>query len=122
MLVIFSLLVMFCIGLYFVLSTRFNDFIEVFGLLITAISGIGLTVVMITLPFAHVDSPAHAARYHAFKITLEDARHSGISIERAAIEHDIIEWNKHIATDRYWNSTIFDIFVPDANAELEFLK
>lgn len=82
-----------------------------------------LAILLIMLPICYYSDLAWIEKYHAFKVTVEEARKSNISeIERAAILQDIAEWNQDIANVKYWNKTIFDIYIPDEVESLEMLE
>lgn len=62
-------------------------------------------------------------RYYVLKETIEEARKNDNSeLERAALIQEIAEYNKDLANAKYWNKTIFDMFIYDGLAELEPLK
>lgn len=93
------------------------------GNIISIIFGIILVATLITLPLSYYDTKAEVERYYAFKETIENSRSGNMSeFERAALINEIANYNKKLASVKYWNDTIFDIFIYDGLAELEFLE
>jgi hypothetical protein len=43
-------------------------------------------------------------------------------VERTAIYLKVMEYNEGLATTKYWNNTIFDIWTPDELANLPFIE
>ena len=96
---------------------------EAVGAMLIAASVAMLILALIAWPICYYSTLANIERYEAQKQTIEVARASDISeIERAAILTQISETNQALASYRYWNDTIFDIFIPDKITELEPLK
>lgn len=82
-----------------------------------------LTIALIIWPLNYSGTEAEVERYHALKQSLENARSAEASeLERAAITQQIVEYNKDLASVKYWNETIFDVFISDDLAELEPIK
>jgi len=87
------------------------------------ISTLALLSLLMPLPFMYYGGLAEVERYHALKESYEESRSQDLSeYERATIAQKIAEYNADIASKRYWNDTIFDIYIPDELAELEYLK
>ena len=61
------------------------------------------------------------ASYKALKISIENARKMEV-VERTAIQFEIIKTNKWIYSERYWNNTLFDIWITDIIEEIEIIK
>ena len=82
-----------------------------------------LVVSLISLPISYYSGMAEIERYHALKESYENSRNQEVSeYERATIAQKVAEYNADIASVRYWNDTIFDIFIPDELAELDYLE
>jgi len=45
-----------------------------------------------------------------------------VDVERSTVFNKVLEMNSNIQKCRYWNETIFDIFIPDTLTKLELLK
>jgi hypothetical protein len=117
---LFLLILALCtgIGVYI-----FMNHCEELGLFMGIISGITLLVALIVIPINRASHYDEIQQYNAVKMTIEESRKSNISdIERAAIINKIASWNAKIASLRYWNDTIFDIYIPDEATKLEYLK
>jgi len=54
-------------------------------------------------------------------MTLDNMRQKE-SIENAAIQIEIAKWNQWIAGKKYWNDTLFDIWIPDEIETIEFIR
>ena len=65
---------------------------------------------------------ADIIQFNSVQQTVEACRTRGENIENAAIQIKIIDSNKWLASTKYWNSTIFDIFIPDSIEQLESIK
>lgn len=85
-------------------------------------SMMSLSLILI-LVINHGSANSTISQYNAIKETIEETRENETSsIERATLTQNIIEVNQEIASYRYWNETIFHLFIPDKLAELEYLK
>jgi hypothetical protein len=111
-----------CLGVSLFMNKRSkNDMFIWF--LAEIISGLALIVFLIILPLNRIDHYDQIQKYNAIKMTIEESRKENVSdIERAALINKIADVNKDIASTRYWNDTIFDIYIPDEAAKLEYLK
>ncbi|MGG1659538.1 hypothetical protein [Brevibacillus sp. NRS-1366] len=118
MIILISLSLLLGLGMYLLYKG-----IEEIGFVTSIISGVLLLVAIIALPISYFSELASIERYKVIKTTIEESRGKEISdIERAAITNTIIDVNKYIASSKYWNETIFDIYIPDELTELEYLK
>jgi len=60
---------------------------------------------------------------NATRATIEQARQGeNDPLENAAVMLTIVELNQWIATRKYWNTTLFDLWVPDEVDQLEPLR
>lgn len=85
--------------------------------------GIILIVLLIAIPLNHHFGKAEVERYYVLKQTVEKSKGSEFSeIERAALLIEISEYNKDLASVKYWNNTIWDMWFYDGLAELEYLE
>lgn len=90
----------------------------------TLFCGVILGFTLFTIPIERAFDRSAIAKYRAFKATVETARTKDklSEMERAAILKDIAHWNQMIASERYWNSTVFDIWHVDEAANLPPLE
>ena len=96
---------------------------DAIGFVAAMLCGVLLAAALIMLPLNYYNTIADIQEYKAFKETVEEARKTNISeIERAAILQDIAKWNQYTANAKYWNKSIFDIYIPDEVENLEMLK
>lgn len=95
---------------------------EALGMAMTIAGGILLFVALVTLPLSHFGIEAKIAEFEMTRKTIEVAREYGDELEKAAIQHKIIESNQWLAKKIYWNDTLFDIWIPDEVTQLKQLK
>lgn len=111
------------IGVLLIVFTGEFSSLNTVGQVIAVFSGIVLLVALIALPVNYYSTKAEVDRYHALKETIEEARRGEVSeIERAALIQEIAGYNKDLASAKFWNDTLFDIYIFDGLTELEFLK
>ncbi len=60
--------------------------------------------------------------FMATEQTLEQIRLDDLTWEKAAIQTKVVEMNQWLARAKYWNGTMFDIYIPDRVMELEPIK
>jgi uncharacterized membrane protein len=92
------------------------------GAIIAFIAGILLLMVLIILPIEYHSTMSAIDKYNATELTIENARENGVDIENAALQQKIIDINQWLAGKKYWNETMFDIFIPDEVMDLEPLR
>ena len=61
------------------------------------------------------------AKYQSVVRSIESAREKGDSIENYAMQQKIIEINEWVQSMKFYNER-FDIYIPDAVAELAFIE
>ena len=121
MIVLLVLVATLAIG--FFIHKRSKDEFEFPGVLLMAIGGLLLVIYLIILPLNRQDCFAKIVKIEAFQETVSTSRMGNLSeIERAAILSKIAEWNEWIAETKYYNNTIWDIFIPDEAANLQPIK
>lgn len=96
-----------------------NDVSGVIGMVITAIAGTALLIATVSLITDRIEIKSEINKFLATKISIEQARKTGDGVENAAIQHKIIESNQWLAQEQYYNSTIFELWIPD---EVDNLK
>ena len=100
----------------------FTDF-EAAGFAFSVTFGVILFAALISIPVSRAEDGATIASHYALEETLSTSRMENLSeIERAAILTKIAEHNQLLASARYFNDTILDIWIADELAELPFLK
>lgn len=93
------------------------------GMSVSFVFGGALAIALVLLPISYHSTKAEVDRYHALKETLQKSREEGSSeIERAALVQEIAQYNKDLASAKYWNETVFDIYIYDGLAELDYLE
>lgn len=122
MLLLLIFTITFILGLF--LLNKFDKIgLEIFGFGITVIGGTGLLILLIILTVNHATANNVINNYNTVKNTIAEARDNSNSVfERSALTTEILQINRSIASDKYYNEGILDIFIPDKVAELELLK
>lgn len=119
MLILLGLTVLTIVG--FVLMSNYDT--DILGAIIVTIFGLALLVSLLLIGFNQTIGGSQVEEYNAFVKTLELARSNGeIEIERATVTNGVIEWNQRIARAKYWNDGLFDIFIHDGVADLEYIE
>lgn len=96
--------------------------VEAVGMILAFISGMALIIGLIGLPISRMDSFAKIAEYESVKLTLEQARKDDNQMENVALQHKIIDNNKWLASQLYYNRTLIDIWIPDEILKLKPIK
>jgi hypothetical protein len=89
---------------------------------LSVILGVVILVASICLPCSYYATHGHIAEFNSVKDTLRVARDRGESIENFALQMRVIDSNKWLASTKYWNSTLFDSFIPDEIERLEPIR
>lgn len=95
---------------------------ETFFMAICIVSIAILFVGIIGLPIKHFDINSEIAQYKAVQMTLTASREDLKPIERISVTLKIIELNEKFAKYRYFNRTIFGLWIPDEVDSLYLLK
>jgi len=120
MIILTILLVALLIG-YF-LNKHSSCVFEDAGIMLMAFAVILLVVYLVTLPLVRIDINSQIAEYKSVESTLNQAREDNNQLENVALQHKIIEKNEWLAGQVYWNSTLFDLCIPDEILELKPLR
>lgn len=117
--IIIILLIMLKGGSHLTSKTKFYGT----GFILVIISGIILTLGVLLLPVSYYGTKSEIQEYYSVKQTIKEARQADTSeVERATVTQKIIETNQWLASAKYWNNSIFDIYYPDEIESLEPLK
>ena len=96
---------------------------EILGCTLFTVCGIILFATLILLPVSYYSEKGNIQEYYALEQTVNNARSNGVNdIERATLTSKIAETNMWLAKTKYWNDTIFDIYIPDEVMELKVLQ
>lgn len=99
-----------------------NYDMEVLTMIGSVVSGFLLFIAIITIPISRMEVKSEIRKFNQTISTIAIARKNAGEIERAALQHDIIEKNNWLQNQRYWNETIWDIYIPDKVMKLKFMK
>ena len=119
MLILASLVIALLAGLFIATFNHKGIGYEIAGGLTACIAGSALLLVLLVLPLNHLISyPGDIVEFNTTKAFVAELREKGDDIERTAAMLDIIEQNRWLASSKYWNSTLLDIWIPDTIEEL----
>ncbi|MEN6320634.1 MAG: hypothetical protein ABFD82_18000 [Syntrophaceae bacterium] len=122
MLIIIALAIICTVGTIIAVNS-YRELWELSAGLIAILSGTALFLCLLALPINYYGRMADVQKYNAFKTTIAKARQTKASeIERAAVLMQIAKWNQELASAKYWNKTLFDIWIPDEYAKLPPLE
>lgn len=83
------------------------------GFVLAFISGACVVIGLLMVPASHMSTHARIAEIQAVAETAAQARAAGDAIEGAAFRMEIADANAWIASQKYWNGTVFGLWVPD---------
>jgi hypothetical protein len=112
--------VILVLGIY--LDNRFCGYKECVGFILTLVFGTVLFISIISISMERINFYNRKVSYYAFTETLDSMRKKEDSIENAAIQLKISDWNEYLAKKKYWNNTLLDIWIPDEIEHLNFIK
>jgi len=93
------------------------------GMVLTIVGGFGFLFGLFLLATNPISINACIAAFQSTNDTYTAARGSNYSdLELAAIQTDVAEMNRWLAKTKYFNATLFDIWIPDAIENLEPIK
>jgi len=93
----------------------------IIGLSLCVISGMFLFVALIVLPIERYSTHVRILEFKVARASIETARKSS-TIENAAMQLKIIDENQWLTRKKYWNNTVFDIWIPDEIEKLDLIK
>jgi hypothetical protein len=74
---------------------------------------------LVAFPITYYKTTESIAQFNATKTTLEVARRNGNILENAALQTKILESNNWLASAKYYKSTQFGLWIPNAVLELK---
>jgi len=78
-----------------------------------------IALFLIVWPLNYYFTTADIQRFNAVQETINRARERGAVMESAAFQLEIASENKWLAAQKFWNSTTFDMCIPDEVERLE---
>jgi cell division protein FtsX len=99
-----------------------NESTAIVGVILVIFSGIFLIICLVSLVTNPIEVRGDINKFLATKTTIEAARKTGIDIENTAVQHKIIESNQWLAKQQYFNSTIFELWIPDEVDKLKQIR
>ena len=97
---------------------------DVVGMIFSICAGIALVIALIMLLMIQMGTQSEIQAFYSVQQTMETARQDSTisTLELATIQRDAIEKNAWLAQKQYWNTTVFDIWIPDKIMELNPIK
>lgn len=75
--------------------------------------GVFLLFAVLALPLNHMGTKAEIAKFKATQQSVTIGRVNGELLEGATLQLKIIECNQWLEVTKYYNSTAFDLWIPD---------
>lgn len=119
MILIISCVVLLIVGTIILVGSY--DYEEL-GIAISAFSIFWLLIFLIMLPIYYYGVESEIRGYESTIESIENAREADKDFENAAIQQKIIDANKWLSEQQYWNESIWDIYTPDEIMELKPIK
>jgi len=118
MLIIAIAAIMLVVGVVLIKSSDSYDSVrEQLGVPFVIFGAAGLITSLLVLPMERAEDRCFIEEYASIKCTM--ASDEFTEIERAALIQDVIKINMSIAKRKYWNETVFDVYIVDEAANLE---
>lgn len=96
--------------------------LEGIGIACVIFSSVALVIALIAVPIFYTHGMSEVADYKAFQDTQCLVRTGKTSLGEDYITAKKIVINERLVKARYWNKTIFGIYIPDELAELPYLE
>ena len=119
MIIIIVCIVVLIIGLVIM---KYQDSYDIGGWVTMFVGGTALFLCLITAAINCYDVLSKIEAFKATQKTITVAREAKNDFESATLQLQVIESNKWLAKTKYWNDTIFDIWIPDDINDIEFIK
>ena len=121
MVILLNSVVMLLIGIVLLAYLKDSIVGDIGGFAFIMVGGICFVVGMIAIPVTHWDINSEIQQFKSVELSITQAR-TKLDIESAAIYMKIVDANKWLAKKKYWNKTLFDIWIPDEVDDLKPLK
>ena len=121
MIILTVLIVFLLVGLFLVMK-EFSGITWFLGSFVFTVSGIILIVAFILLLSESYAVESFIIERDSTEKTYSRARAKGRPLESAAIQKDIAEINRKLASLQYYNQTIFNIWIPDRIDDIKSIK
>lgn len=103
-------------------DSYYNDIFD-FSAEMTILVGSAILVIsLICIPLLRMDTTSDIQKFNAIQMTIDNARINNAKYETAAFQIKISEANQWLASTKYWNDSIFDIWIPDIIEDLQYIK
>lgn len=115
MTILIVLAVLFVVSFVVARKSGWGDWYDFPAAMLAAISGSALAIALLFMPLNRMDIRSSIAGFNAVR----DSRAGGTEIEAAAWRMKVAEENAWLAETRYYNRTLFDLWIPDEIEQLE---
>ena len=124
MLIILGSLLLIGLGIFLIKKNGYFSSGRSWGEASIFVGGIILLCCLAHLSATHISVPNILIDYSQLRDNLSRHRNDStiVDVERSTVFNKVLEMNSNIQKCRYWNETIFDIFIPDTLTKLELLK
>jgi len=96
---------------------------EIWGIMLAAVGGMLLFVSLILLPIHRYETRAKIIGFNAVAELVDSSQgKDNTNIRNAAMYLKVAELNAWLAEIKYWNKSIFDIWIPDEIEKLEPIR
>jgi hypothetical protein len=119
MTILICLTVVMVVGWYAAVTSRNYDWAEIVGGTVAGLAGVLLVIAVVFVPVNRMGVQSKIRQFDAVRTTIDVARARGESIENAAFQLKVSEVNQWLAGVQYWNTTTFDLWIPDAVDAME---
>ena len=126
MLILIGCLIVIVLGIVCLTRTGKNphvpDFVELIGMFSVITGGACLLIGLILVPVNRMDVNSEIHKIEAMQKTLDEARKSNARLENITIQNKVAELNQELASTKYYNKTIFDLWIPDRVEDVSPIK
>ena len=95
--------------------------IEMLFQLLAIAAGSLFLVSVLACPISQLGVKSKMKAFESVKATLSVARETQ-TLENVALQLEVIKSNKWLASTKYWNTTVFEIFIPDEIDKVNTIK
>jgi hypothetical protein len=100
-----------------IINIFFNDLGKLWKILFKTISPIGIGIIMLCWFMIYIPCMFKNLEYTSFKSSIEM-----LNKNNNFVINKIIESNSDLQKAKYWNDSMFDFFIPDDYANLDFIE
>jgi len=123
MIILISLVIIMSVSIVIAYKAERESALEITGTIIAVLAGTICLCSIVTVFMVRASTDIEISHHKIMHKTITEARKNNLSsIERAALLNKIIETNQKLIKSRYWNNSLFDIWIPDEVDQLKELR